>query len=304
MNLQPQVKLHGVEFKKIKMKTRRKTFMKKFILTGIILAAGVMTGEKTLAANKLVQIKGSDTLLNASQYIAEEYMAKNKDARIAVTGGGSGVGLSALQNGTTDIAMASRNIKESEKEAAAKKGINVDEIVLGFDGITIVGNKSNPVSNLTSEQLGKIYRGEIKNWKEIGGPDAAIVLLSRDSSSGTHEFFKEHIVRKGNSKGTEEYAANTLYMPSNEAIKQEVSNNPNAIGYLGMGYVDNSTKSFNVDGIPANSENVLSKKYPIAREIFWYADKGRTGDTKGIVDFALSPAGQTIVKDEGFVPAK
>lgn len=278
--------------------------MKKNLLIAALAVAGILGGEKAVAANKMVQIKGSDTLLNASQYIAEEYMAKHKDARIAVTGGGSGVGLSALQNGTTDIAMASRNIKPSEVEAAEKRGIKIDEIVLGFDGITIVANKTNPVQNLTSEQLGKIYRGEIKNWKEIGGEDSSIVLLSRDSSSGTHEFFKEHIVRRGNAKGTEEYAGNTLYMPSNEAIKQEISKNKNAIGYLGMGYVDESTKSFTVDGTPATAENVLSKKYPIAREIFWYADKGRTGDVKRIVDFALSPEGQGIVKDEGFVPVK
>lgn len=277
--------------------------MKKGLLLGLMVVAGMLGGQKALA-NKIVQVKGSDTLLNASQYIAEEFMAKNKEARIAVTGGGSGVGLSALQNGTTDIAMASRGIKSSEVEAIAKNGVTVEEIVLGFDGITLVGNKNNGVANLTSEELGKIYRGEIKNWKEVGGPDGAIVLLSRDSSSGTHEFFKEHIVRKGNAKGPEEYATNTLYMPSNEAIKQEVAKNQFAIGYLGMGYVDNTTKSFNIDGVAASVENVLSKKYPIAREIYWYADKARTGTVKGLVEFAVSPAGQKIVADEGFVPAK
>ncbi|MGL6121062.1 MAG: PstS family phosphate ABC transporter substrate-binding protein, partial [Fusobacteriaceae bacterium] len=208
--------------------------MKKGFLFGLMVIAGLLGGQKALA-NKIVQVKGSDTLLNASQYIAEEFMAKNKDARVAVTGGGSGVGISALQNGTTDIAMASRNIKQSEIDNIAKKGITVEEIVVGYDGITIVGNKSNNVSNLTSDQLGKIFRGEIKNWKEVGGPEGAIVILSRDSSSGTHEFFKEHVVRKGNSKGPEEYATTTLYMPSNEAIKQEVAKNKFAVGYLGMG---------------------------------------------------------------------
>ncbi|MGL6166949.1 MAG: PstS family phosphate ABC transporter substrate-binding protein [Fusobacteriaceae bacterium] len=277
--------------------------MKKGFLFGLMVMAGLLGGEKALA-NKVVQVKGSDTLLNASQYIAEKFMAKNKDARIAVTGGGSGVGISALQNGTTDIAMASRNIKQSEIDNIAKKGITVEEIVVGYDGITIVGNKSNNISNLTSDQLGKIYRGEIKNWKEVGGPEGAIVILSRDSSSGTHEFFKEHVVRKGNSKGPEEYATTTLYMPSNEAIKQEVAKNKFAVGYLGMGYVDNTTKSFNIDGVPASAENVLSKKYPIAREIFWYANKARTGTVKNLVDFAVSAEGQKIVKEEGFVPVK
>ncbi|MGL4534791.1 MAG: PstS family phosphate ABC transporter substrate-binding protein [Fusobacteriaceae bacterium] len=277
--------------------------MKKGFLFGLMVIAGLLGGQKALA-NKIVQVKGSDTLLNASQYIAEEFMAKNKDARVAVTGGGSGVGISALQNGTTDIAMASRNIKQSEIDNIAKKGITVEEIVVGYDGITIVGNKSNNVSNLTSDQLGKIFRGEIKNWKEVGGPEGAIVILSRDSSSGTHEFFKEHVVRKGNSKGPEEYATTTLYMPSNEAIKQEVAKNKFAVGYLGMGYVDNTTKSFNIDGVPASAENVLSKKYPIAREIFWYVNKARTGTVKNLVDFAVSAEGQKIVTEEGFVPVK
>lgn len=281
--------------------------MRKFIKSGIMLAVilgGLGVGQIAEARSKVVQIKGSDTILNASQSIAESYMSENKGARIAVTGGGSGVGISALINKTTDIAMASRNIKEKEIDQAKAKGIDVDEVVVGYDGITVIANKSNPIKDIDDKILGKVFRGEITNWKELGGEDAEIVVLSRDSSSGTHEFFKEHIIREGNSKGTQEYGAKTLYMPSNEAIKQEVKSNKYAIGYIGMGYMDNSVESITVDGIPASPENVLNKTYPIAREVFWYVDANRDGEVKAIVDYAISSKGQQIIKDEGFVPVK
>ncbi|MGL5951493.1 MAG: substrate-binding domain-containing protein, partial [Cetobacterium sp.] len=163
--------------------------MKKFFLMGLMALMGT-----TAMASKVIQVKGSDTIVNVSQFIAEEYMGKNKDARIAVTGGGSGVGISSLINGTADIGMASRNIKEKELQAAADKGLKLKEVVLGYDGITVIVNENNKLQNVNHLDLAKIFRGEITNWKELGGDDAKIVVLSRDSSSGTHEFFKEHIV--------------------------------------------------------------------------------------------------------------
>ncbi|MGX6591394.1 PstS family phosphate ABC transporter substrate-binding protein [Cetobacterium ceti] len=276
--------------------------MKKALAMGLMLLVGGFGLSKSAMASRVVQMKGSDTILNVSQYLAEEYMLENKDARIAVTGGGSGVGIASLINGTGDIGMASRNIKSKEIEMAKEKGIDIKEVVIGFDGITIIENKNNPVKNISSKDLGKIFRGEITNWKEIGGNDAPIVVLSRDSSSGTHEFFKEHIVRNNNPKGTEEYGIKTLYMPSNEAIKQEVETNINAIGYIGMGYVDKNVKSINVDNIEPNVSNVSSKKYPIAREIYWYVKKEDNKTVNGLVNYALSKDGQEIVKEEGFVP--
>ncbi|MCJ8341886.1 MAG: PstS family phosphate ABC transporter substrate-binding protein [Cetobacterium sp.] len=276
--------------------------MKKSLAMGLMLLVGGFGLSKSAMASRVVQMKGSDTILNVSQYLAEEYMLENKDARIAVTGGGSGVGIASLINGTGDIGMASRNIKSKEIEMAKEKGINIKEVVIGFDGITIIENKNNPVKNISSKDLGKIFRGEITNWKEIGGNDAPIVVLSRDSSSGTHEFFKEHIVRNNNPKGTEEYGIKTLYMPSNEAIKQEIETNINAIGYIGMGYVDKNVKSINVDNIEPNVSNVSSKKYPIAREIYWYVKKEDNKTVNGLVNYALSKDGQEIVKEEGFVP--
>lgn len=275
--------------------------MKKFILMSLI---GMLGLSNSAMASKIIQVKGSDTIVNVSQYIVEEYMMGNRDARIAVTGGGSGVGISSLINGTADIGMASRNIKEKELKAASEKGTKIDEVVIGFDGITMIVNKANKLSNLTHEQLGKIFRGEITNWKELGGEDGEIVVLSRDSSSGTHEFFKEHIVRDENKMKTAEYGKNVLYMPSNEAIKQEVLSNKNAIGYIGMGYVDNKIKSLLVDGVAPTVENVGNKTYPIAREIYWYVKETDNKTVNNLVDYALSSQGQEIVKSEGFVPVK
>ena len=282
----------------------KKNFWKKGLLAALIVAGGIGFGKTAQARSSVVQVKGSDTILNASQAIAEKFMSTNKGARIAVTGGGSGVGISSLINKTTDIAMASRNMKEKEFEQAKNQGLDIDEIVVGYDGITIVANKENPIKVIDDKTLGKIYRGEITNWKALGGDDAPIVVLSRDSSSGTHEFFKEHIVREGNAKGTQEYGDGTLYMPSNQAIKQEVANNKYAIGYIGMGYMDDTVESVKVDGIDATRENVLSKTYPIAREVYWYTAKNREGVVKDLVEFAVSPDGQQIIEEEGFVPVK
>ena len=282
----------------------KKRFWRNTLIMALVMAGTISYGQIAEARSKVVQLKGSDTILNASQAIAEKYMSTHKGARIAVTGGGSGVGISALINKTTDIAMASRNMKDKEFEQANARGVNVDEIVVGYDGITIIANKSNPLKDIDDKTLGKIFRGEIKNWKEVGGDDAPIVVLSRDSSSGTHEFFKEHIIREGNPKRTQEYGPKTLYMPSNQSIKQEVANNKYAIGYIGMGYMDDSVEAIKVDGVEASRENVLSKKYPIARQVYWYTTKDRDGVVKDLVDFAVSPDGQAIIKDEGFVPVK
>lgn len=274
------------------------TIRKSIIMLGIVLA-----GMGAYAKSSVVQIKGSDTILNASQAIVEEYMKTNTKARIAVTGGGSGVGIASLINKTADIAMASRNIKSSEVEALKKEGINVEEVVLGYDGITVIINHGNHIKNLDKKTLAGIFAGEITNWKELGGDDAKIVVLSRDSSSGTHAYFKEEILRGGDSKSVVEYGQDTLYMPSNQAILQEVAKSKYAIGYIGMGYMNDTVDSLAVDGVKPTFETVADKTYPIAREVFWYVDSARDGVTKEVVDFAVSDKGQEIVKEEGFVPA-
>lgn len=274
--------------------------MKKSFLAGMLILGALFTGCGGAKESKVIQAKGSDTILNVTQGIAEEFMQKNPKAKIAVTGGGSGVGISALLNKTTDIAMASRSMKQSEIDKAKELGIGVEEVVLGFDGITLIVNQNNSVKGLDSVTLGKIFRGEITNWKEVGGDDAKIVALSRDSSSGTHEFFKEHVIR-GGEKNNLEYGPETLYMPSNEAIKQEVKLNKYAIGYIGMGYMDDSVHSLAIDGIAPSKENVSNKTYPIAREVYWYVPSERTGTMKELVDFAISADGQSIVESEGFI---
>lgn len=274
------------------------TLRKSIIMLGIVLA-----GMGAYAKSSVVQIKGSDTILNASQAIVEEYMKTNKKARIAVTGGGSGVGIASLINKTADIAMASRNIKSSEVEALKNKGINVEEVVLGYDGITVIINHDNHIKNLDKKTLAGIFAGEITNWKDLGGDDAEIVVLSRDSSSGTHAYFKEEILRGGDKNSVVEYGQDTLYMPSNQAILQEVAKSKYAIGYIGMGYMNDTVDSLAVDGVKPTFETVADKTYPIAREVFWYVDSARDGVTKEVVDFAVSSKGQEIVKEEGFVPA-
>jgi len=285
--------------------------LKRNIAVALLVVAGISMGGQEASGffgkknkSEVVQITGSDTCLNVSQHISEVYMQGHKDARIAVTGGGSGVGIAAAINGTTDIAMASRDAKASEMESAAKAGRALEEIVFGWDGLSVITHPSNPVNVLSKEVIGKIFSGEITNWKEVGGEDALIVLLSRDSSSGTHVYFKEAVVRGGDKKSSKEYAGGTLYLPSNTAIVQETANNANAIGYVGMAYMDKSVKAMSVDGAAPTVENVASKEYPIARELFWYVPTERSQAISNIIEFTLSPEGQEIVAKEGFVPAK
>lgn len=277
--------------------------MLKKMLLGVsllLLAACGSNKEKS----EVVQITGSDTCLNVTQQLSEAYMGNNRDARIAVTGGGSGVGIAAAINGTTDIAMASRDAKESELKSAADAGNPLEEIVFGWDGLSVIVHPNNPVNALSKEVIGRIFSGEITNWREVGGADAPIILLSRDSSSGTHVYFKEAVVRGGVKKSAKEYADDTLFLPSNSAIVQEAASNENAIGYVGMAYMDETVKALEVDGSAPTVENVSSKKYPIARELFWYAPTERSQVISNIIEFALSPEGQAIVAEEGFVPAK
>lgn len=257
-------------------------------------------GKKT----KTLQLKGSDTILGLGNAVAEKYMEKNKKNRVAVTGGGSGTGIAALLNKTVDVAMASRPMKSKEIDKAKSLGIDPKEWTIAFDGITVIVNKSNNVSELTSEQIRAIFVGDVTNWNEVGGKDAPIITLSRDNSSGTHVFFKEHILRRGKSKGTEEYRKDVLYLPSNQAISSEVEKNENAIGYIGMGYMDDTVKAVNVDGVAASVENVSNKTYPISRGLYWYTDGETKGDLKQLIDFVFSEEGQSLVAKEGFVPVK
>ena len=255
-----------------------------------------------------IQIKGSDTMVNLGQAWAEKYMEKNPAEFVAVTGGGSGTGFSSLISGTCDIIMASRNIKEKEVGLAKQRGINPYEIKVALDGLAVVVHPSNPVTKLTMDELAGIFTGMISNWKEVGGPDLKIVILSREVNSGTHVYFKEHVLRKGDPNSKEEFAATALLLPSSQAIADEVAGNPSAIGYYGMGYISSKQKPIMVakdekaEYEAPNIENVVNGKYHISRPLFLYTNGAPQGLTKKLVDFALSKEGQDIVLKTDFVP--
>ncbi len=255
-----------------------------------------------------IQIKGSDTMVNLGQAWAEKYMEKNPGDFIAVTGGGSGTGFSSLISGTCDIAMSSRSIKEKEIALAQQKGINPNEVKVALDGLAVVVNPSNPVDRLTMDQLADIFTGRVFNWKDFGGRDEKIVLLSREVNSGTHVYFKEHVLRKNDPNSKEEFAPEALMLSSSQAIADEVAGNPSAIGYYGMGYISAKQKPVSVakdetaEYVEPTIENVVNNKYPISRPLFFYTNGSPEGLVKKFVDFALSEEGQKIVLATDFVP--
>ncbi|MFA5351412.1 MAG: phosphate ABC transporter substrate-binding protein [Candidatus Omnitrophota bacterium] len=277
-----------------------------FVLMGVLFAVSAFAAKDIDS----IQIKGSDTMVNLGQAWAEKYMEENPADFVAVTGGGSGTGLSSLISGTCDIAMSSRNIKDKEIALAKQKGINPFEIKIALDGLAVVTSPANPVNKLTLEQLAGIFTGRISNWKEVGGRDERIVILSREVNSGTHVYFKEHVLRNNNPGGKEEFAPSALMLSSSQAIADEVASNPAAIGYYGMGYISSKQKTIAVakddksEYIEPSIENVLSGKYPISRPLFLYTNNQPEGLIKKFVDYALSKEGQDIVVKTDFVPAK
>jgi len=257
-----------------------------------------------------LQIKGSDTMVNLVQAWAEKFMEKNPQEFIAVTGGGSGTGLSSLISGTCDIAMSSRTVKEKEVALAKQKGINPYEIKVALDGLAVVVSPKNPVSKLTVDELARVFTGKIMNWKEVGGANAKIVILSREVNSGTHVYFKEHVLRKGDPNSKEEFSPSALMLPSSQAIADEIAQNPAAIGYYGMGYISPKQKPVSVamdkksEYVAPTVQNVINGKYPISRPLFLYTNSVPQGLVKKFVDFALSQEGQDLVLKTDFVPLK
>ena len=237
-------------------------------------------------------------------------MEENPNEFIAVTGGGSGTGIAALINSSCEIAECSRSMKKEEINLAQSKDVNPLEHIVALDGIAVVVNPKNPVSKLTMEQLRGIFMGTIKNWKEVGGEDKQIVILSREVNSGTHVFFKEHVLRRGKEKGPEEFAADALLMPSSQAIADEVANNTSAVGYYGMGYISPKQKVISVskdeksEYVSPSIDNVVKGKYPISRPLYIYTNGQPEGLVKKFLDFTLSKEGQEIVLKLDFVPIK
>ena len=255
-----------------------------------------------------LQVKGSDTMVNLGQAWAEKYMEKNPAEFVAVTGGGSGTGLSSLISGTCDIAMSSRNIKGKEIGLAKAKGISPFEIKVALDGLAVVVNPANPIDKLTLEQLAGIFTGKISNWKEVGGKDEKIVILSREVNSGTHVYFKEHVLRRNDPNSKEEFAPGALMLSSSQAIADEVAGNTAAIGYYGMGYISAKQKPVHIakdsksEFIVPMIENVINGKYPISRPLLLYTNAEPKDLVKKFVDFAISKEGQDIVLKTDFVP--
>lgn len=265
-------------------------------LAGILLISQVGFSQK-------VVVKGSDTCLPLVQKEAETFMKTNKGTSISVTGGGSGVGIAALLSGSTDIAMASRSLKMDEKMKlnATKKAYN--ETTIGWDALAVIVNPSNKVGKLTRQQLEDIFTGKITNWKQVGGADLKIVVYSRESSSGTYEFFKDHVMQKRN------FANNVLSMPATGAIIQSVSQTKGAIGYVGLAYLEKKVKAVWVafEGgkyVQPSFANAHNGTYPIVRPLYFYSLKSSDKQIGPFVKFILSAKGQAIVKQVGYIPVK
>lgn len=268
--------------------------MKKIILTSTLLLASIITV-------KAQKISGSDTVLPVSQKEAESYMKENPSATISVTGGGSGVGIAALLSGTTDIAQASRKIKFDEKFKLKNEGKNAIEVIIAYDALAIVVNPNNPVTDLTREQLEGIFTGEIKNWKEVGGEDLKIIPYSRETSSGTYEFFKESVLKNKN------YVNGIMSMPATGAIVQSVSQTKGAIGYVGLAYLNKEVKAIHAsydEGktfVAPSEENAKNESYPIVRPLYYYYEAKSEAKVKPFIDYVLSPKGQKYISEIGFI---
>ena len=276
-----------------------------------LAACGTQTAQVGTAvpgAQAAIQNKGSDTMVNLALAWAEAYGPSHPEVQMAVTGGGSGTGIAALINGTVDMANASRAIKDEERAQAEANGIEPVEHVVAADAIAVVVHPSNPVDGLTIPELAAIFSGKITNWQEVGGEDRPIVLLSRESNSGTHVFFLEEVVRQGRTDDETLFSPDTLLMPSSEGISAEVRHNPNAIGYDGLGYVTADQKVVAVAPavgqpyvLPA-IETAKDGSYPIARDLFIYTIGEPQGAILAYLDWIMGPEGQAIVKELGFVP--
>ena len=270
---------------------------------GIVVLAAVMAGGIVkIGGNNpgeqvSISITGSTTVLPIAQKAAEDYMNDHPNWDIQVSGGGSSVGVKSAGEGTVDIGMASRDMKQSEKDSYP----DLKEIVVAKDGIAMIVHPDNPVSNLTVEQIRGIYNGTYTNWNQVGGNDQEIVVVGRDEASGTREFFWDHVMHK------EDFVSTILAKNSNGAVKQTVEQTPAAIGFVGMGYIDTTVKALkiNVDGtlIYPTVDNVIAGTYPISRSLHLLVlEANYNGHIKEFIDYVLSPAGQQIVAEEGFVP--
>jgi phosphate transport system substrate-binding protein len=287
------------------------------VLLPVSLAFFTCEGRETQPENKgrpaagheqAVQIIGSDTMVNLVQAWAEAFGPLHPEALISIRGGGSGTGLAALLNKSCDLAMSSRPISQKEIDEAEANGIHPREWRMGLDGLIVIVNPRNPVNSVDLDELRDIFLARTRDWSELGGNGGKIVILSRESSSGTYMFFKEHVLRRGSNKNKDEFSPEALLMPSSQAIVNEVAQNPHTVGYVGLGYLSPRLKALSIAKTPGTPpvapsiKTVANNSYPISRPLFFYTDGEASGAVRGFIDFALSPAGQKIVVETDFVP--
>jgi phosphate transport system substrate-binding protein len=265
----------------------------RYLLLVLLVLAFAMPG---YAFGGSIVIKGSTTVLPIAQSALESYMKAHPGVNISLSGGGSGDGIKALIDRSTDIANSSREIKDKEIVLAKQKGVNPVAHTIAIDAIVPIVHLKNKIKGLTIDQLSQIYQGKIKNWKEVGGDDLQIVVVSRDSSSGTFESWGHLVLNNA------KVSPRAQLQASNGAVVQAVSKNRYAIGYIGIGYLNKSVKALTVNGVTASAKTALSKEYPIARPLYMYTNGQPTGETANFIKYILSPAGQNLVAKEGFVP--
>jgi phosphate transport system substrate-binding protein len=282
---------------------------RRLLLVSLVSAGLVFAGSSSIAKQKMIQVKGSDTLVNLVQILTESYMEQNPKTPIAVLGGGSGTGIAALINGTCEIADHSRPWKEKEINLAKQNSVEPRRFIIAVDGLSVVVNENNSVKDLTMEQIGAIYRGQIKNWKEVGGPNKSISLYGRQSNSGTYVFFQEHVL------GNKNYSPDMKRMNGNAQIVEGVIQDKAAIGYVGVGYVYDQRSGTVRKGLrvlkvakdgnsaaysPLDKAAVDTGKYPVARPLFQSTNGKPTGAILDFIKFETGPEGQKIVEREGF----
>ncbi len=272
---------------------------RKVVLTVALLPAVALAAA---AQQRNVTIKGSDTMVILGQKWAEVFMQKNSGITVQVTGGGSGTGIAALINGTTDVAESSRPMRDAEKDQVkSRRGKDVLELPVAVDGLAVYVHESNPISELNLQQLKAIYTGVAKNWKDVGGNDERIILYSRENSSGTYAYFKEHVLENA------DYYPTAQTLPGTAAVINAVAKDRRGIGYGGIAYGKGIKhlkvkKDANSPAVDPTMENVLQAKYPISRYLYWYLAGAPAGDLKTLADWVVSKDGQKVVENVGYYP--
>lgn len=270
--------------------------MKTTLIPTLLCAAVMSSAMSSAAAKDTVTVSGSTTVLPVMQKISESIMKKDPSIVVELSGGGSGSGIKALNEGLTQIAMSSRKIKAEEVTAAQAKSVKPYPITVAIDAIVPIINPENKVSDLSMDNLRKIFKGEIKNWKDVGGADAPIVPISRDSSSGTFETWESLVMKK------QRITPRALLQSSNGTVVHAVAKNPNAIGYIGLGYVVPSIKAVSIDGVSASAQSALDGKWPLSRELYLYTNGAPSNAVKKVTDYCLSKEGQGLVNAVGYIP--